>query len=178
MASPYPKPIEQKLREGNPGKRALPQPFLVAGRPRRLELDEPPEHLPADARDFWAEIVPHLTACGIVDRVDVPVLEMLSTAYARWRAAQRVIEERGFFARGSTGQVKEAPWVKIEREAHALFLKTAEQVGIGPLGRTRLGLAEVTRRVLADELRDGLGEVTLRPAGRVGVVVDGTISDG
>jgi hypothetical protein len=46
------------------------------------------------------------------------------------------------------------------------------------LGRTRVGLAEVTRRVLADELRDGLAEVTLRKVGRVDAVVDGTLSDG
>jgi hypothetical protein len=37
------------------------------------------------------------------------------------------------------------------------------------LGRTRLGLAEVTRRVPTDEPRDGLGEGKLRPI----AVIDG-----
>jgi hypothetical protein len=69
--------------------------------------------------------------------------------------------------------------LKIEREATVLFDRLALQFGLGPLGRTRLGLAAVTRRVLADELPDGLGEVKLRRVGLVvGVVVDGTVSDG
>ena len=45
--------------------------------------------------------------------------------------------------------------------------------GLGPLGRTRFRLAEVTRPVLTDEMRDGLGEVKLRPV----AVIDGTVSD-
>jgi len=53
MASPYPKPVEQKIREGNPGRRPLPEPMLVAGRPRRGELDTPPSHLAEDAQAFW-----------------------------------------------------------------------------------------------------------------------------
>jgi P27 family predicted phage terminase small subunit len=163
MASPYPKPVEQKIREGNPGRRPLPEPMLVAGRPRCGELDAPPAHLAEDAQAFWRGTVWRLAECGIVDRVDVPLLEMLSTQYARIRAAQRVIEEAGYFSKGSTGQVREHPALKIEREATVLFHRIAMEFGMTPIGRTRLGLAELNARVLVQEITEQLGTPTLRP---------------
>lgn len=52
------------------------------------------------------------------------------------------------------------------------FERLAQQFGIRPLGRTRLGLAEITRRVLADEMRDNLGVPGLRPVAELVDVVD------
>jgi P27 family predicted phage terminase small subunit len=160
-----PVPVEQRIREGNAGHRPLPERVLVAGRPDLNELAEPPAHLPADARDFWVETVTRLGAGGSVDRVDVPVLEQLSVQYARIRGAQRVIAEDGFFVRGSVGQLREHPAMKIEREATTLFLKLAENYALTPIARTRLGMAELQRRSLADEMGSGLGTPELRPVG-------------
>ena len=47
--------------------------------------------------------------------------------------------------------------MKIEREAHGLYLKTAEQFGLTPMARTRLGLAELHRRSLHAEMTEALG---------------------
>jgi hypothetical protein len=118
--------------------------------------------------------VPDLVACGIVDRVDLP---MLATQYARIQGGRRVIEERGYFTNGSVGQIREHPGLKIEREATVLFDRLAQQFGLGPLGRTLLGLAKVTRRALADELRDGSAGQTLRPGGVVADVSESTVSE-
>lgn len=163
MASPYPKPVEVKIREGNPGKRRLPEPMLVAGRPRAGEMDEPPEFLPADAKEFWRTTVTQLAAIGLVDRIDGPALEMLATMYARVRQAARVVASDGHFSLGSVGQVREHPAVKIERESMVMFLRFAEQFGMTAVSRTRLGMAELHGRALAQELRDAFGPTTLRP---------------
>jgi P27 family predicted phage terminase small subunit len=136
---------------------------LIAGRPRHDELNEPASHLPEDAQAFWRCYVPDLVVCGIVDRVDVPLLEQLAVQYARIRGAQRVIDEVGLFTRGSVGQIREHPALRIEREATIVFDRLAQQFGLGPLGRTRLGLAEITRRSLAAELTDAFGPPELRP---------------
>jgi P27 family predicted phage terminase small subunit len=159
-----PKPIEERVRDGNPGKRPLPEPMLIGGRPNLDELNEPPAHLPEDAKEFWRDSVTRLVEVGIVDRVDVPALEQLAIQYARVRGAQKVIAEVGYFATGSTGQVKEHPAVKLEREATNLLLKLSEHFGLTPVARARLGLAELTRRSLASEMEEGLGKTTLRPA--------------
>jgi P27 family predicted phage terminase small subunit len=163
MRGPKPKPVEQKRKEGNPGKRPLPEPLLVGGRPQKHELEEPPDHLPAEAQEFWRESVTRLIEVGIVDRVDVPVLEQLCTQYARIRQAQRVLAEDGHFVRGSVGQLREHPAMKIERDATQLFLKIAEHYALTPIARTRLGLAELHRRSLAAEMTDALGTANLTP---------------
>jgi hypothetical protein len=43
-----PEAVEVKIMEGNPGKRRLPEPLLLAGRPARGEPDEPPDLRPID----------------------------------------------------------------------------------------------------------------------------------
>jgi P27 family predicted phage terminase small subunit len=140
-----------------------PAPMLVGGRPSLDELRTPPEHLTnEDARAFWADTVVRLIEVEIVDRVDLPLLEQLATQYARIKAAQRVIESEGYFARGSTGQIKEAPWMKMERESTALFHRLADQFALTPLARTRLGVAELVRRSLREELEQALGGPVLR----------------
>ncbi len=46
----------------------------------------------------------------------------------------------------------------------ALFAKFAEQYALTPTARTRLGLAELKRRSLTDELDSELGERRVRGA--------------
>jgi P27 family predicted phage terminase small subunit len=158
-----PKPVEQRVAEGNPRKHAIPQPLLVAGRPRANELDEPPDHLPPEAKEFWAVSVARLVEVGIIDRVDVPVLEQLAVQYARIRQAQRVIAQDGHYSRGAAGQLKRHPAIDIEANATAMFMKIAEHYALTPIARTRLGLAELHRRSLATELEEGLGVPDLVP---------------
>lgn len=165
MRGRKPKPAEVRLIEGNPGHRPVPQPVVIAGRPVPGELETPPAHLPADARDFWTATVPRLVSAGIVDRVDIPALEMLATQYARAVQARRVVAEEGHFTRGSMGQIIEHPALKIERNATKAFQSLSEQFGITPVARVRLGKAELERQSLADAL-GGLVDQddTLEPA--------------
>ena len=157
-----PKPREQRIREGLAGHRPLPEPLLIAGRPRAGEWDEAPAHLPADARDFWNTTVARLVEVGIVDRVDAPLLELMSVQFARACQARRVIAEVGIFARGSKGSIVEHPAVAIERAATAMFSRLGEQFALSATSRARLGLAELHARVLTTEMRDQLGVPSLR----------------
>jgi P27 family predicted phage terminase small subunit len=155
---PYPlKPTEQHIREGTWRADRHPEPMALAGIPRAGELSEPPDRLGPIAAEFWRTTVVRLVECGIVDRVDVPLLEMMAVQYSRAVQAGRAIAHSGMFTKGSTGQITDHPAVKIEREATALFWRLAEGFGIGPLGRTRLGLAELHRRSLQQEMTEILG---------------------
>jgi P27 family predicted phage terminase small subunit len=163
MRGRKPTPVEQRVAEGNPQRRPIPQPMLVSGRPNLHELDEPPAHLPPEAQEFWKTSVTRLIEVGIIDRVDVPVLEQLATQYARIRQAQRVLAKDGHYSRGAAGQLKRHPAMDIESNATMMFLKIAEHYALTPIARTRLGLAELHRRSLAAELNDGLGTPDLKP---------------
>jgi P27 family predicted phage terminase small subunit len=158
-----PKPVEERVRDGTPGHRPLPEVLLVSGRPDLQELAEPPETLPREAKEFWHDVVLELVKIGMVDRVDRPVLKQLAVQYARIEQAQRVLAQDGHFTRGSVGQLKEHPALKIEANATALFLKLAEHYGLTPVARTRLGLAELHRRTLEQEFGSGLPTPDLKP---------------
>ncbi len=160
---PARKPTEVHIRNGTFREDRHSPPILVGGRPGSAELSEPPEHLPAEAKEFWRSTVVRLVEVGLVDRVDVPLLEQLATQYARIRQARRVVEEVGHFSRGSMGQVREHPALKIEREATMLFQRLADQFALSPLARARLGIAEVYRRSLQADLEQMLGGPVLRP---------------
>jgi P27 family predicted phage terminase small subunit len=173
MRGRKPKPTEQRIHEGNSRDHALPEPVRISGRPVPAELAEPPAHIPPDGKAFWHESVTQLVEVGIVDRVDLPILEQLCVQFARIRQAQRVLAVDGHFTRGSVGQLREHPALKIERESTRMFLQLAEHYGLTPIARTRLGLAELHRRSLKQELEGGLMQPTLTPVG----VVEGTVEE-
>ena len=153
MRGPKPKSVEQRRLEGGRDvtHRSLPEPMLVAGRPDH-ELDEPPAGLPLEARRYWRQTVARLVEVGMIDLVDEAALRMLSMQYARWVKAGRAIAKEGMFTFGSRGQPREHPAVRIERDATVLYLRAAEQFGLTPVARTRLGLAELHRRSLHAEM--------------------------
>jgi len=70
----------------------------------------------------------------------------------------RAIAKEGMFTFGSRGQPREHPAVRIERDATVLYLRAAEQFGLTPVARTRLGLAELHRRSLHAEMDRALND--------------------
>jgi P27 family predicted phage terminase small subunit len=129
------KPIEQARREGNPGKRRLPDPLKVKGVP------QPPDDLPAAGKELWAELVEALARWHLLDQVDRAALTAVCTQWARAEAARQVIRRKGMFSTGSTGQIVEHPAVGIERAAHAMLVRFLGEFGGTAVARTRIASA-------------------------------------
>jgi P27 family predicted phage terminase small subunit len=165
-----PTPVEQKVRDGNPGHRPLPDVVTVAGRPAPVEVADPPGILGADGQAWWVETIPLAAESGMLDRIDRTQLVFMATQWDHWIKAQRVIAQDGFFTRGSVGQLREHPALKIAREAEAAFNKVAEMFGFNPMGRTRLGLQVLSGAAKAAELERMLD-------GDDGVTVEGQATD-
>lgn len=159
MTGRKPKPVEQRRREGNPGKRKLPQPVLIAGR----SAPEPPPGLPPEALDVWHAVVPTLQQVGLLDAVDAVALEGLCVLVARAREARKLLAREGLVTKTDRGTPIVHPALRVERDAWRAFLAFAEQYALTPVARTRLGLAELQRRSLADELATSIG---VNPRGR------------
>jgi P27 family predicted phage terminase small subunit len=144
-----PKPVEQRQREGKLGHRSLPAPveLVAAG-------FEKPEDLPVAASLLWDELVPILVAANVLNRVDRAALTALCVQWHRSVQARGVLAQEGLFALGSTGQVVAHPALEIERSAHLLFIRFAEQFGITPVARARIAaaVAGVAGVSMADEL--------------------------
>ena len=157
-----PKSIEARILEGNPGKRPIPQPVKLPGAVVTAEtFKEPPEELPESAKAWWRKAVPVLAQVGILETVDEAALELMATQYARAKQAARIISQQGIVSRGAAGHVVEHPLLATERAAMAAFLRLAEQYALTPVARTKLGLAELQRRSLQEEIQHGLGRPTL-----------------
>lgn len=157
-----PKPVEQRVAEGNPGHRPLPDVVKLPGAyVTEQTFAEPPDHLPDSAKTWWLKAVPVLRQAGVLETVDEAALEMMAVQYARMRQAGRIVDRDGPVARGSTGQFKEHPMLETERKAMGAFLRLAEQFALTPVARTRLGLAALQARTLHEELNKGLGEPKL-----------------
>lgn len=166
-----PTPIEQRRAMGNPQRRPLPDIVTIGGRPDEDEFAIPPEHLPEMAQQLWRRDVQKLVALGTVDRVDYAALEAMCIFYARAMGARRIIESEGYIAVAKNGTMREHPAMKIERESWSKYLGIAEQFGLTPVSRARLGLATVTTRTLAHDL----AEKERKPLRVVGEVIDAEV---
>jgi P27 family predicted phage terminase small subunit len=154
---------------------------LVGGRPMPDELAEPPDDLTEAGKEHWRQVVPQLVRAGLADRIDVPALHEMCSAYARIIEARTILDdlaeamgpERAAWAllsKGSTGQWVEHPAVKTERESIALWMRLSSTFGMNPVARAQLGVAALTARQLAEELADTLQPVKLE-------VIDGDAED-
>src|SRR3990172_3713616 len=88
---PKPKPVELKRFEGNRGKRKLPEPITIGGRPSNPP--PPPADLPEEGRAFWTDFVEAIFPTGMLDRVDVVALREAAFQYARAEQARRALRE-------------------------------------------------------------------------------------
>jgi P27 family predicted phage terminase small subunit len=126
------KPAQQKIREGNAGNRPTRELVIAPG------TLAPPPDLPDEAVEMWGWLVSRLDAARILDQVDLPALVAMCVQWARGQQAQRVLDEEGMFELGSMGQLVEHPAISIERQAHTLFLRFAEQYGLTAAARARI----------------------------------------
>jgi P27 family predicted phage terminase small subunit len=148
MRGRKPTPVEQREREGNPGKRRMPKAVVLA--PGELVKPE----LPGEASELWDELVPVLTEANVLHRIDSAALEALCIQWHRSVQAREVLSREGLFSLGSMGQTVEHPALAVERSAHTLFVRFAEQYGITPVARARIAAvaAGVREASMAEEL--------------------------
>lgn len=143
-----PKPVEVKRREGNPGKRALPDVVLVGG---RGEPDKPPG-LSGVADALWDLEVPKMAHAGLLDRIDGPMLGQYFEAWAVCIGAARELygdENSSDFLTGpviwqpndSSGEMtpKKHPGVTALKDGQTMMRQIATEFGFTPSSRASLG---------------------------------------
>jgi P27 family predicted phage terminase small subunit len=141
MRGRKPKPLEQKLAEGNPGKRELDRSGLIvpAGKP------EPPEYL-ADAEcAVWCEV---LTVAPHIKRADSEVL----AAFCRWVIIGRQAMEQFNATAAETKRLEIAvktqrgvatnPLITTLAKSTELIRALANELGLSPASRERLSQEE------------------------------------
>jgi P27 family predicted phage terminase small subunit len=169
---------EQRRLEGYPDHRPPRSAVLIGGRinPDELSTVRRPGGLsPVEAR-AWRDIIAPLIAGGMLDRVDLTIVEIAAQALARVRQARAVIKAEGIFAppgTNSQGRVA-SPAIAIEKGAMTEFRLLAGVLGIGPGSRVKLA-GDAGAGSLRTQQEGGMaGELgrQLPPRGRLRVVGD------
>lgn len=134
-----PKPTEAKKRAGNPGKRPLPENVQVGGR----GVPERRKGMSARVRAIWEEVVP-LMDPAVLDRADAVALEAFCLAVLAMRDAERRLTTSGkgggFLVTQPSGRVARHPAFDIFDRSASIVRQYAEQFGLTPSARARLGM--------------------------------------
>lgn len=157
MKGRKPVPVEVRKQNGNPSGRPLPDVIVAGG---KVEKVEAPSHLTTGQLEVWDEVVPSLSAIGLLDEVDGMMLEALCITVDRAREAGRIIEQEGMFTPTARGGLTLHPAVRVERDSWEVARKIGEQFALTPVARTRLGLALYKGKSLQAELEDRLSDVS------------------
>lgn len=152
---PAPKPTSLRVLEGNPGKRPLP-----AGEPKpRVGVGECPGWLSDVAKGKWAELVPELERLGLLTVIDGDALASYCETYAEWRRSVEFLRENGTVYESARGLIAR-PEVGISQRARTLMRQYAQEFGLTPSARVRLGTTNKQQE------SDELDELLMRPARR------------
>ena len=140
--------------------RPLVEPVVLSAKLDRHNLPEPPEDMPDEGKELWWEVLPWLVEVNVIQTIDMPSFIQMCRVYAQAERARKVLDEQGYFALGSGGQLSEHPAIKILQTAQMMFLRHAGEFGMTTMARTRLGLMDVQRKSIQQDMEWTLGPST------------------
>ena len=150
MKGAKPKPNEIKRKAGS---RHVTDTVVVGGR----GVPKMPSGLPERAKTIWKQLVADMSESGVLDRADWPLIEVAAVTMCRMREAREVIRREGMIVDGQRGPTTHAAY-KIERECMAEVRQLLDHLGIGPVGRSRLGLANQKGKGMEAEIASRVPE--------------------
>lgn len=129
-----PKPTEQKILEGNPGKRAInnkePKP--------KTKIPPCPSHLKGEARKEWNRVTKELLTLKIISEIDRAALVAYCTAWGMYVKACGKLEKQSEVMISDLGGLYQNPWVAVRNKAMEQILKFSSEFGMTPSSRARL----------------------------------------
>lgn len=135
-----PKPIEQKRKTGNPGKRALPKESNLVVLPMATSIPEPHRPLLKYGKEFWDRVW-GLGTSWISAQSDIElVLITCELIDERWNLRIKVMQNDDTKQR------------RALRELDRAIVSNLSLLGFSPSDRSRLGVAEVKARSKLEEL--------------------------
>ena len=97
-----------------------------------------PEFLDATAKAEWQRIAPELDRLGLLTGIDRAALAGYCSLWARWQAAEAVIQRDGMTFETPNGFIQKNPAVTIARESLALLRNFSSEFGLSPASRSKV----------------------------------------
>ncbi|MFR9807076.1 phage terminase small subunit P27 family [Pseudonocardia sp. RS010] len=102
----------------------------------------PPDRLDREAKAEWRRVVRELDRLGLVAKVDRAVLSMYCDAWSRWTTLAKRLDAEGLVVEGYRGSLVKHPAWQLYRDAGAMVVQLAKEIGVTPAARQRLSVAE------------------------------------
>lgn len=143
------KPVELKRRQGNLGKRPLPEAAVtLVGSD---DVPPVPITLQEHGREAWHRLWSAARA-WLSPQTDLDVMTRLCEYHDERAAIRAELAETGYLVHGSQGQPRPNPLIGTLRDLESQMTKLEALCGFNPSDRGRLGYAEVKRQSKLDEL--------------------------
>lgn len=107
---------------------------------------DPPNYLNVDAKREWRRLQKILSNTQVAGKVDADALALYCAEYARWKAAEKGIEELGLVVKLSNGVFAENPYLKIAHKSSQLCHKLLAEFGMTPASRSRVKKVESSEK--------------------------------
>lgn len=124
------KPLPAAVKAAREGRKC---PAVPAGPP-----PECPPHLGPEARREWDRVIPALVEIGLVGAVDTAILAAYCETYAQWVKASAILEEEGYTASGSNGNIVLNPLARWVTQLKDQLRQQCSELGLTPSSRARL----------------------------------------
>ena len=147
MPGPAAKPNELKRMLGNPGSRPLPDPNKVIALPPLTS--EPPAHLSKKQKAKWSEIRSMAPWIAVTDE---PLLTALVEKMSRQEQLKKEMKKSQFVLFTDKGYAYPNPLFGMLSTIETEIFKLLCQLGLTPVDRSKLGVAEVKARSKIQEL--------------------------
>lgn len=102
-----------------------------------------PRWLDKDAKLMWRSLVPLLTACGMLTKVDGAALARYCQTWSRWKKAEQFIQKYGetYPLKDEQGRLRcfvQHPQVSIANQLSHTLTRLEQEFGLTPSARTRI----------------------------------------
>ncbi len=147
MPGPAPKPNELKRMLGNPGSRPLPDQKNLIALPSASS--EAPAHLTKKQKDRWNQIRSMAPWIAVTDE---PLLTALVEKMSRQEQLKKEMKKSQFVLYTDKGYAYANPLFGMLSTIETEIFKLLCQLGLTPVDRSKLGVAEVKARSKIQEL--------------------------
>ncbi|MBK8270175.1 MAG: phage terminase small subunit P27 family [Planctomycetes bacterium] len=121
-------------------------------------LPECPDWLDSEGQAAWEQIVPLLSAMGILTRIDANALGRYCRLWTRWKKAEEFITKNGdvYPLKAEDGKIKclmQFPQVSIAMKLAQQLTRLEQEFGMTPSARSRIQLQNGTAETNSDKSR-------------------------
>lgn len=104
---------------------------------------EPPKHLSKKEKDLYVFLVEELRASGILNNLDITMIETTVDAIVKMNESKKLIKEHGLIIVKSDGSLQRNPASTIYKDYNSIFNKCCMELGLSPSARARLSVINV-----------------------------------